>query len=678
MGALHHLSIDIETYSSVDIGAAGAYKYAQSPDFQILLVAYSLDGAPVEVIDLTQTPALPGGLIHALFDPGTIKHAFNAAFEWYCLSRWLLDQDAALTPEAWLPQWRCTMLHSLYCGYPASLAAAGRVLGLPEDRQKMSVGKALINYFCKPCTPTKSNGGRTRNLPSHDPDKWLLFVEYNRQDVVTEMEIERRLSGFSVPDTVQAQWVQDLTINSRGVGVDMDLVAGAQALDGGGKDASLEEARRITGLANPNSPAQLLPWLRAQGVGVDNLRKETVAELLASDDLPSNVRRALELRQSLSKTSTKKFDALEIVAGSDGRARGLLQFYGASRTGRWAGRLVQPQNLPRTYIRFELLPLARELVKQQNGEALSWAFGSVPDTLSQLIRTAFVPAPGNQFVDADFSAVEARIVAWLAGEEWVLEVFRTHGKIYEATASQMFGIPLERIRKGNPEYSYRQRGKVATLALGYQGGVSAMRKMDVGKALVDLPDEEIQDMVNRWRMANPAIKSLWYQVEAAARAAVEQGRRVVLPLPNTQLVFARVCDQRFELDWLTITLPSGRELFYARPHTTVNRFGKPSLAYYGLDQTTKKWEEVETYGGKLVENITQAVGRDLLAEAISRLEQAGYPVVFHIHDEVVVDTPKDPETALEAVENIMAVQPPWAAGLPLKADGWTGDFFRKD
>jgi DNA polymerase len=677
MCAAHHLSIDIETYSSVDIGAAGLYKYAQSPDFQVLLLAYSLDGAPVEVLDLTTDPLLPLKLVQALFDPNTVKHAFNAAFEWYGLSRYLQGR-MPIPPADWLPQWRCTMLHSLYCGYPASLASTGRALGLPEDKQKMTVGKALIAYFCKPCSPTKANGGRTRNLPAHAPEKWALFKTYNAQDVVTEMEIERRLSGFPVPPTVQIQWVQDQAINVRGVGVDLELVAGAQALDGGGKELGSEEARRLTGLGNPNSPAQLLPWLRSRGVNVDNLRKETVADLLARDNLPDTVRRVLELRQSLSKTSIKKFDALETVAGEDGRARGLLQFYGANRTGRWAGRLVQPQNLPRTYIRFELLPLARDLVKQQNVEALSWVFGSVSDTLSQLIRTAFVPAPGNEFVDADFSAVEARIVAWLAGEEWVLEVFRTHGKIYEATASQMFGIPMECIRKGSPEYSYRQRGKVATLALGYGGGISAMRTMDTAKALADLPDEEIMDMVDRWRATNPAIKSLWYQVEAAAKTAVEQGRRVVLPLPNTQLVFARVCDQRFGLDWLTIALPSGRELFYAKPHATVNRFGKPSLAYYGLNQTTKKWEEVETYGGKLVENITQAVGRDLLAEAIGRLERAGYPVVFHIHDEVVVDTPRCPDTALEDVERIMAEQPPWAAGLPLKADGWHGRFFRKD
>ncbi|WNX84385.1 DNA polymerase [Agathobaculum sp. NTUH-O15-33] len=675
MDAVHHLSIDIETYSDVDIGKAGLYRYAQSPAFAILLFAYSLDGDEVKVVDLTQEQYLPQEVLRYLFDPCCIKHAYNAAFEWYCLSRhFRLDDNAGYPPEKWLPQWHCAMLHGLYCGYTAGLAATGKALGLPEDKQKLAAGKALIKYFCAPCAPTKSNGGRLRNLPHHDPEKWGLFKDYNGQDVVTEMEIERRLSSFPVPDAVQAQWVTDQIINLRGVAVDTELVDGALELDAAVRTQYVREAARLSGLDNPNSVAQLTKWLQDEtGAEITDLRKTTVDDLLGKD-LPSDAaRRMLKIRQELGKTSNKKYNALAAAVCADGRVRGLLQFYGANRTGRWAGRIVQPQNLPRTYIDGALLPLARDLVKHREKDALQLVYGSVTDTLSQLIRTAFVAAPGHVLVDADFSAIEARMIAWLAGEEWVLDVFRTHGKIYEAAAAQMFGVPIERIEKGNPEYSYRQKGKVATLALGYQGGTGAL--VNMGALRMGIPEEDLPDIVDRWRTANPAIVQFWYSVDAAAREAVNTGRQIALW--DGRLTFARECDPANDLDFLTIQLPNGRKLYYAHPHMGVNHFGRPSLCYWGMNQTTHKWEVVETYGGKLAENITQAAARDCLAETIDRLEAAGYPVVFHIHDEVVIDVEKD-RAGLDAVEKIMSIVPSWAPGLPLAADGWVNEFFKKD
>lgn len=446
---MHHLSIDIETYSSVPIAKAGLYKYVQSPDFQVLLIAYSMDGAAVEVIDLTENPFIPQEFWSALRDPAVIKHAYNAAFEWYCLSKWLrLSEEESMD---WLNQWHCTMLHGLYCGYTAGLDATGKALGLPSYKQKLTTGKALIKYFCVPCKPTNSNGGRTRNLPHHDVDKWKLFIEYCRQDVVTEMEIERRLSRFPAPVQVQEEWVQDQIINARGVAMDTELISGAIDCSERITAELMAEARELTGLNNPKSVAQLIGWLREQGVDTDTLRKEDVADLLTRDDLPADVRRVLEIRQELGKTSVTKYQAMVAAMCSDNRIRGLLQFYGANRTGRWAGRLVQVQNLPRTYLHGGMLDFARDAARAEKPEVLRFVYGSVPDTLSQLVRTAFVPKVGHLFVDADFSAIEARVVAWLAGEEWVLQVFRTHGKIYEDTASQMFGVPIDRIKKGNPE-----------------------------------------------------------------------------------------------------------------------------------------------------------------------------------------------------------------------------------
>lgn len=661
-----HLSIDLETYSDVNLKKAGLYRYVQSPAFEILLFAYSFDGAPTQVIDMAQGEEIPMEVIHALTDPQCLKHAYNAAFEWYCLSKYM---GAQLPPA----QWRDTMLHGLYAGYTAGLDATGRALGIPEDKQKLTTGKALIRYFCVPCKPTKANGGRTRNYPHHDSEKWELFKTYNGQDVVAEMEIERRLSVFPVPDFVQKQWETDLLINARGVAVDMDFCEGALELGETIRAQLTDEAVQLSGLQNPNSVKQLARWLSAEtGDDITTLRKETIKELLGRDNA-DHVQRMLEIRQELGKTSTKKYDAIEAAVCDDGRVRGLLQFYGANRTGRWAGRLVQVQNLPRTYT--EPLEFARELVKGRKLDALRTVYGSPNDTLSQLIRTAFVAAPGNILIDADFSAIEARVISWLADEEWRLEVFRTHGKIYEASASQMFGVPLERIKKGNPEYSLRQRGKVAELALGYQGGVPAMRQMDTGKLLADLPDEEIKDIVDKWRNTNPKIRNLWYSFNDAAIRVIQNGGSLRVRC----CTFARECDCIRGTTCMTISLPSGRKLYYVEPSVGENRWGGPSITYMGVNDKNK-WGRIETYGGKLVENVVQAIARDCLAQAIEHLEAAGLPVVFHIHDEVVIDTAAfdTNDAMLDKVVKIMSTPIPWAEGLPLGADGWVGAFFKKD
>lgn len=671
---LHHLSIDLETYSEVNIGKAGAYRYILDPSFEILLFAYSLDGMPVERIDVASGQVIPLWLKSAIKNPLYIKHAYNAAFEWFALSKYL----GLLPPD----QWRDTMLHALYCGYPASLDAAGKAMGLPEDKKKLATGKALIRYFCVPCKPSNANGNRTRNLPQHDPAKWALFKEYNGQDVVTEMEIERRLSAFPVPAFVQKQWETDLLMNARGVAADMEMVSGALVIGATVKSQLMAEARQLSGLDNPNSIKQLAQWLTDatdSDAEITSVTKETVATMLKQPQ-PANVQRMLEIRQELGKTSTKKYDALETCIADDGRVRGLLQFYGANRTGRWAGRLVQVQNLPRTYT--HPLPPARQLVKDRNIAGLRMIYGSINDTLSQLIRTAFVATPGNVLIDADFSAIEARVISWLAGQEWRLEVFRTHGKIYEASASQMFHVPIEKIKKGNPEYALRQRGKVAELALGYQGGVSAMRRMDTGHNLDDLSDDEVKGIVDRWRETNSMIRDLWNIVDSAAVTVITNGGAQTIRSETTDAVITLAC----ELDvitgtrYMTILLPSGRKLYYPSPEIGVNRWGNPSVSYMGQNQTTKRWERVETYGGKLVENIVQAIARDCLAIAIENLEAQGLHVVFHIHDEVVIDTPAwaDNDTMLDTVTKIMTKPIPWAQALPLNADGWVDKFFKKD
>ena len=664
---MHRLNIDLETYSSVDIKKAGAQAYIRSPDFEILLFGYSIDGAEPVVIDLACGEKIPFYVIEAIYSPEYTKHAYNAPFEWGCLSKYF---GCKLPPS----QWRDTMLHGLYCGYTAGLGPTGRALGLPEDKQKSNTGKALIRYFCVPCKPTKTNGFRTRNLPHHDPERWRLFKEYNKQDVVAEMEIGDKLSAFPVPDFVQKQWETDLLINDRGVAVDMEFVHGALELGETVSTSLKEEAIQLTGLYNPNSVKQLAQWLESEtGEEVVNLRKETVAQLLGRDSNSDTVSRMLAIRQELGKTSTKKYNAIQTCVCPDGRVRGLLQYYGANRTGRWAGRLVQVQNLPRTYT--EPLDLARQLVKSRNLDGIKVVYGNVNDTLSQLIRTALVAPEGHVLIDADFSAIEARVISWLADQEWRLEVFRTHGKIYEASASQMFGVPLERIKKGNPEYELRQRGKVAELALGYQGSVSAMRAMDTGHQLDNLSDDEVKDIVNRWRDTNPKIRDLWYAFDSAAIEVIQNGGSVSV----RGCTLAREYDYKQNRICLSIQLPSGRKLFYVDPAIGENRWGNPSITYMGLNDKNK-WGRIETYGGKLVENCVQAIARDCLAQAIEHLEEAGFPVVFHVHDEVVIDIAPyaDHDTMLKNVVKIMAQPIPWAQGLPLGAEGWVGTFFKKD
>ena len=655
----HHLSIDIETRSSVDISKAGLYKYAQSPDFGVLLFAYKMDKEDVKIIDLACGEHISQKIIDALRDPCVIKHAYNAAFEWYCLNR-----AGIKTP---LEQWRCTMMHGLYCGYTAGLGATGKAIGLPEDKRKMAVGKALIRYFCVPCKPTKSNGGRTWNLPEHDEDKWELFKEYCAQDVVTEYEILQRLRQFPVPEEEEKLWQMDIKMNAYGVRVDKELINGALAIDDISTQKLSGEAIELTGLDNPNSTSQVLDWLQTQGVELPNLQKATVEETLQTE-LPDAARRLLEIRQQMGKTSIKKYVAMDTAKCTDDRVRGLTQFYGANRTGRWAGRLVQLQNLPRNYLK--TLDIARKLAKQKNYEGLRMLYGNVPDTLSQLIRTAFIPSEGNKFVVADFSAIEARVIAWLAGEQWVNEVFATHGKIYEATASQMFHVPVERIAKGNPEYSLRQKGKVATLALGYQGGVNSLISM--GALNMGLSEEELPDIVQRWRSANRRICDLWYAVEQAALTVMQTAQ----PQAIHGLIFALEGDMVYGQCFLTIRLPSGRKLYYPKPFLQENKFGKMAIHYYTVGQQTRKWEITSTYGGKMTENIVQAVARDCLAETLKRIDSMGLQVVFHVHDEVIIDAPVG--TTVDEICGLMAEAIPWAPGLILKGAGFENDYYMKD
>lgn len=664
---MHHANIDIESYSSIDLTKTGVQRYTESEDFEILLFGVSLDGGPVQVIDLTEAD-LPQFFIDILHSPDWIKHAFNASFEWTCLSKFYgpLPVD----------QWRDTRFQALYCGFPASLEAVGEAIGLPPDQQKLKIGKSLITYFCKPCKPTKANGGRTRNLPRHDPAKWQLFIEYNRQDVVTEMEIGKRLASMPPPDWLQKQWETDLIINTRGVAVDNLLVAGALQIIDDETTRLTAHAKEITGLNNPNSLAQLAGWIEnVQGVRPSGLTKDGVKDLLKRPDLKPEVRQVLEIRQELGKTSTAKYEALAQTVCSDGRVHGMLQFYKANRSGRWAGAIIQPQNLARTYI--EPLDLARELVIDGDADSIRLIYGPVMDTLSQLVRTSLTVSEGNVMIDADFSAIEARVISWLAGEEWRLEVFRTHGKIYEASASQMFGVPIERIKKGNPEYALRQRGKVAELALGYGGGVMAMRRMDSGHQLDSLSDDEVKDIVTKWRKTSPKIVSLWYECENAAISVVNGSDPVRI---RDKITFALEKDKASGIRYLTILLPSGRKMYYVNPRITENRFGNQAVCYDGIEQDSKKWGPIEMYSGKWVENITQAVARDCLAQAIDNLEAEGFPIVFHIHDEVVIDTKPwaDSDTMLKKVTDIMTQPVPWAPGLPLNADGWVGQYFKKE
>lgn len=653
---IHHLSIDIETFSSVDLKKSGLYKYVQSTDFQILLFAYSLDDSPVRCIDLAQGDVIPAEIVAGMADPSVIKHAYNAPFEWYCINKHM---------DSPIDQWRCTMMHGLYCGYTAGLGPTGEAIGIPQDKRKLGMGMSLIRTFCIPTKPSKTNGMRTRTLPRHEPDKWRLFKQYCINDVVAEMEILRRLSYFPVPDQEQQLWVLDQKINARGVACDLQMVEGALAIDEQVTGELMQEAISLTGLENPKSVQQLSKWLTKElDEEVENLQKGTVLKLIDKLD-EGRAKRVLEIRQELAKTSTKKYVAMREAACSDGRIRGLLQFYGANRTGRWAGRLVQIQNLPRNYL--SSLQYARELVVNRNVNMLKFIYGNVPDTLSQLIRTAFVAPSGKVLLVADYSAIEARVIAWLAKEQWRLDVFNSHGKIYEASASAMFGVPIEQIGKGS---ELRQKGKVAELALGYQGSSGALIAM--GALDMGLTEDELPEIVKRWRNANRRIVDLWYSLEGAALEVMESGQTVGI----RGLLFARESHHGTQQDFFTIQLPSGRKLYYARPFLKENDFGKQALHYWGMDQKTKKWGVLNTYGGKLVENVTQAIARDCLAVSLFRLEYAGNQTILHVHDEAGIEAGSADE--LDQALEIMGQPIPWAPGLPLKADGFATTFYMKD
>ncbi|MBR2783029.1 MAG: hypothetical protein IKD93_02405 [Firmicutes bacterium] len=652
---MRHLSVDIETYSDQDIKRVGLYRYAEDPSFDILLIAYSVDGGPVALVDLAQGDSCDV-FWSLLSSPDVEVHAYNAVFEWWCLTTWAERQGRPLDRRELLRRTRCTMLQGMYCGYPAGLEAVGSALGLPEDRQKLATGRALIRTFCRP----KRGGGRV--LPSQEPEKWELFRAYCRQDVVTEKAVAEKLRDFPVPESEQRRWQTDALINARGVRVDLPLVEAAIAVDAEVTGALQQEAAELSGLSNPKSVQQLSGWLDSQGIQTDDLRKDTVKDLLAGE-IDGDARRMLEIRQELAKASVKKYQAIQDAVGGDSRVRGLLQFYG-TRTGRWAGRLVQVQNLPQNHL--EALDLARELTRRRKTETLRLIWGAVPEVLSQLIRTAFVPSEGRRFIVADFAAIEARIIAWLAGEEWRQRVFAQGGDIYCASASQMFHVPVE---KHGVNGHLRQKGKIAELALGYQGGAGALTAM--GALKMGLTEEELPGIVSAWRQANQRIVKLWWEMEDAALECV----RTCLP----QVVAGRV---QLEMaasgnkTYLLMRLPSGRCLYYPEPAILPNRKGRESLQFMGTEQATRKWGRQETYGGKLVENCVQAIARDCLAETIDRLEAGGYEIVMHVHDEVIIDA--TPEQKLEDVTAVMAVPMPWAAGLLLRGDGFEASYYKKD
>ena len=668
---MKNLHIDIETYSSADLMNQGVSKYVESPDFEILLFAYSIDGESARLIDLAQGESLPAEIITALNDKNIIKHAFNAAFEITCLKKFFKTE-----PE----QWRCSQVHALYCGYPSSLKGVSEAMELSEDTAKLATGRSLINYFCKPCKPTKTNDMRTRNLPKHDFEKWELFKQYCKQDVVAEMEVEKRLSNFPVTPRERRLWVLDYKINSTGIAVDKELVEGAIYCDSVIKNELMEEAILISGISNPNSTAQLKEWLENEtGEEVKSVAKSNVSALLKTG-IGDKAKRILSIRGELAKTSTAKYQAIADRVLQNGTVANLFQFYGANRSGRWAGRGVQVQNLPRNYS--QALDCARDLVKGKKITALKLIFGNVPNILSELIRTVFIPEPkqfNSKLVVADFSAIEARVLAWLAAEQWRIDVFATHGKIYEASAAQMFDVPIEKIVKGNPEYELRQKGKIAELALGYGGSTEALRAMGADK--MGLDDWEMKKIVMAWRKANPAIEQFWESVNTAAIQAVEKGSKVILPVSpsgKVHLIF------RLEADcwqkYLTVELPSGRKLFYVNPSISKNRFGGKCISYW--ESHNKKWMTADTYGGKLVENITQAVARDCLAELMYKVyKYSGYYPVMHIHDEVVysVQTMLDSaEKRLDFILELMKESIEWAQGLLLGGDGFITNYYKKD
>ena len=644
--------MDIETFSSVDLGKSGVYRYAESEDFEILLFGYSVNGSPVRVVDLACGENLPEEIRKAISDPTVMKWAFNAQFERICLSRFLgMPTGEYLDPVSW----HCTMIWSATLGLPMSLAGVGTVLGL--EKQKLTEGKDLIRYFCVPCKATKVNGGRTRNLPEHDWTKWERFKSYNLRDVETEIEIQKKLSRFPVPENEWRNYCLDQKINDRGVALDMELAHRAVQCDNQYREFYLRQAREITGLENPNSVLQLRDWLWERGVELDSLSKNAVQDLLPDTD--GDVRKVLSLRQELAKSSVKKYTAMENLVCRDSRGRGLIQFYGASRTGRYAGKLLQVQNLPQNHL--PDLETARALVQSGNFDALEMLYDSVPNVLSELIRTAIVPKKGCRFIVSDFSAIEARVLSWFAGEQWRLDTFTQGGDIYCASASQMFGVPVE---KHGINGELRQKGKQAELACGYGGSVGAMKSM--GAVRMGVKEEELQPLVDAWRQANPRIVQFWWEVDRAAKTCVKQH----VPTQAGRLRF------EYQSGILFIQLPSGRRLAYAKPRMGENRFGGEAITYEGVG-TGRKWERLETYGAKCVENIVQGTARDLLALALLRLEQAGYPVVMHCHDEAICEVPIG-QGSVEEVNRIMAVSPEWAEGLPLKADGFETEFYKKD
>lgn len=641
------MAIDIETYSDISLPDCGVHRYVASEQFEILLFAYSIDEGEIQVIDLASGEKMPEEVMDLLMDDSVVKTAFNAAFERTCINRYF---GLSLPPEVW----RCTAVQSAILALPLSLEGVGEALFL--DKKKMSEGKELIRFFCMPCKATKANGGRTRNLPSDAPEKWEQFKTYCKRDVDVEMQIRKKLKNYPIPDREQVLYCMDQRINDRGIRVDTRMVSQAIACDLLYKETAAKRAYELSGLENPNSVSQLKGWLSDKGIEVNSLAKDTVTELVGKTE--GEVSELLKLRLAMSKTSVKKYEAIE-RAVCDGRVHGLLQFYGANRTGRWAGRLVQIHNLPQNHM--EDLELARSLVKEGRFDLVELLYPSTPEVLSELIRTAFVAKPGCRFIISDFSAIEARVLAWMSGEAWRLRVFSTHGKIYEASASAMFGVPIEEIGKTSP---LRQKGKIAELALGYGGSVGALVSM--GATKMGLSEEELPDLVSQWRLANPHITEFWWKVDAAAFKAVKERCTVQMD----RLLF------EYRGGILFIHLPSGRKLSYVKPRLELNRFGREGITYEGVGES-KKWTRIETYGPKMVENIVQAVSRDILAEAMLRLEKAGFDIVMHVHDEVVLEVPEG-VSSVEEVNELMAVNPSWTMGLPLKAAGFESVFYKKD
>ena len=657
------LSIDIETYSSMELPKCGVYKYTEAPDFDILLFGYSVDGGPVQVVDLASGETIPTEIIAALTDDTVTKWAFNAQFERICLSRWLRDHGGFNNTGYSIPEdsvgeyldpaaWKFTMIWSAHMGLPLSLEGVGTVLGL--GKQKLTEGKDLIRYFCQPCAPTKANGGRTRNLPRHAPDKWAAFKRYNIRDVEVEMSIQDKLSRFPVPDAVWEEYHLDQQINDRGVAIDRELVKQAIEMDTRSRAELTAAMKALTALENPNSVQQMKQWFSNNGLTIDSLGKKEVMELLKT--APAELQTVLLLRQQLAKSSIRKYQAMEKAVCADGRARGMFQFYGANRTGRWAGRIIQMQNLPQNHL--SDLAEARALVRSGDFDGVELLYEDVPDTLSQLIRTAFIAKPGYKFIVADFSAIEARVLAWFAGERWRQEVFESGGDIYCASASQMFKVPVE---KHGVNGHLRQKGKIAELALGYGGSVGALKAM--GALDMGLTEDELQPLVTAWRNSNPNIVKFWWEIDRAAMNAVKYHM-------NGEVDNIHFC---YQSGMLFITLPSGRRLSYIKPKLGTNQFGSECITYEGVG-STKKWERLETYGPKLVENIVQATARDILCYAMRTLSHCF--ITMHIHDELVIEA--DPRMSLEAVCEQMGRTPPWAEGLKLRADGYETPFYKKD